>query len=190
MILVALGESSFSEAESRFLEQPESWQQDPAGLEIHGAILDGLGTEALLAGDFDKAESLIRRAVAASPKRSTAWFHLGQVLRVHGDWEAAIEAYEKSAACTEQAMESQIASWLTLPILYESTQECERVRTLFRSGMKQLVQSYPVESIEMWTPLFKCVPANQFSIGLSATKRFGIAKRLWTVVEFYLGVGA
>ena len=45
-------------------------------------------------------------------------------------------------------MESQIASWLTLPILYESTQECERVRALFRSGMKQLVQSYPVESIE------------------------------------------
>ena len=43
LILVALGESSFSEAESRFLEQPESWQQDPAGLEIHGAILDGWG---------------------------------------------------------------------------------------------------------------------------------------------------
>ena len=127
----------------------------------------------------------------ASPKRSTAWFHLGQVLRVHGDWEAAIEAYEKAAACTEQAMESQIASWLTLPILYESTQECERVRALFRSGMKQLVQSYPVESIEdVDAALQVCSGRTNFQLAYQQQNDLELQKRLWTVVEFYLGVGA
>ena len=48
--------------------------------------------------DLERAEELVREALAASPRSALAHFAKGQVLRAQGQWESAIPEYETALA--------------------------------------------------------------------------------------------
>ena len=128
LILVAMGQGQLAEAKGMFMSQSESWRTSSKGIEVHASILDYQSRESLLNSNFDEAAEFAREALAKNPELGSAWFNLGQVLRVHGDWEDAIEAYNRSSECSVDDISGQVAAWLTLPILYNSQAEIEQAR--------------------------------------------------------------
>ncbi|MBT6180060.1 MAG: tetratricopeptide repeat protein [Deltaproteobacteria bacterium] len=152
LILVAMGQGQLAEAKGMFMSQSESWRTSSKGIEVHASILDYQSRESLLNSNFDEAAEFAREALAKNPELGSAWFNLGQVLRVHGDWEDAIEAYNRSSECSVDDISGQVAAWLTLPILYNSQAEIEQARAHYSSGLDALLKSYKVDDLRDLTP--------------------------------------
>jgi predicted O-linked N-acetylglucosamine transferase (SPINDLY family) len=123
--------------------------------EVHAAILYGQSEKALLGADFEQAEQYARSALEKNPQLSSAWFNLGQVLRVYGDWQEAIEAYKSSAQFGDGDISGQIAAWLTLPVLYRSQEEVVYAREHYRAGLDALVATFKIDNLSELEPAFQ-----------------------------------
>lgn len=152
LLLVALGQTRYADALDMFMLQNKKWRESSLATEIHASILDGKSRENLLNSNFEEAEQYARAALEKNPRLGTAWFNLGQVLRVHGDWEDAIEAYKSAAQYTEGDISGQVAAWLTLPILYSSHDEIERARAHYCAGLDALVRDFEVDGLQELKP--------------------------------------
>ena len=152
LVLVAIGQARWAEALGLFMSQGETWRKSDLAREIHASILDGQSSAALLRSDFEEAEQFARAALEKVPDLSSAWLNLGQVLRVHGDWQEAIDAYTKSAECADGDLSGQVAAWLTLPILYSSQEEITHARKLYTQGLNALVSEFPPDSLDDLEP--------------------------------------
>jgi tetratricopeptide (TPR) repeat protein len=73
----------------------------------NAAACDGIGKTALRAGDFEKAASMYRRAVAAAPDREDLGLGLGKALLEGGQPEQAVEVLEGHVARWPQSAEAQ-----------------------------------------------------------------------------------
>ncbi|AZK96992.1 MULTISPECIES: tetratricopeptide repeat protein [Streptomyces] len=80
-----------------------------AALKADSAYPSALFNKALLlkASDPDKALGLLRRAVAADPKASTAHFHIGEILARKGREDEARNAYHRAVGL-DPALRSQV----------------------------------------------------------------------------------
>jgi tetratricopeptide (TPR) repeat protein len=71
---------------------------------LTGRVLDGMTSSA--AADVDRAEGLVRRALATSPRSPLAHFAKGEVLRAQGRPEAGIPEYEIAIAFNRNWVEA------------------------------------------------------------------------------------
>jgi len=188
LILVALGQLRFNDALGLWESYLDDWKTSVVAKEIHASILDGLGRECLLAADFDKAEVYFRDALRENPSSSSAGFNLGQVLRVHGDWKAAIAAYEHAASCAENDIAAQVAAWLTLPILYETDQEVVEVRQNYRHGLHELVTTFAPDTLdELSLATSVCTSRTNFQLAYQQADDLELQKEYGNWVSEVLG---
>ncbi len=99
------------------LPEPDPDGKDHVPVESARA-LDGLALEAWKQGDLQKALNLFEQAVAADPDDRVPHSHLGRLLTLATDYDAARSHLERSAALAPE--DPQV--WLDLQSLYERTQ--------------------------------------------------------------------
>src|SRR6185503_5168337 len=75
----------------------EEWafQERQSREEAYLGALETLAAQAQVGGDFEEADRLLRRVVAADPLRETAQRALMQVLAASGNYAAALTAYRE-----------------------------------------------------------------------------------------------
>ncbi|MCC7549557.1 MAG: tetratricopeptide repeat protein [Burkholderiales bacterium] len=74
----------------------------------------GLGSAYMKAGDHGTAAAHLQRAVTLEPAYSAAWKLLGQALTQLGQFERALEAYDRGIAAAESRGDKQAAKEMTV----------------------------------------------------------------------------
>jgi len=64
----------------------------------------GLALAWMHGGELERAESTLRELLARFPEHATAWFHLGEVLRMRSDLAGARVAYDRAVALDENEL--------------------------------------------------------------------------------------
>jgi TolB-like protein/Tfp pilus assembly protein PilF len=107
---ILLGRAALSKPPSRdtYAEAIQQFEHalalDPQSVEAQSSLAGSLATRALIglsgsrAADVARADELIGRALAASPRYALAHYVKGQVLRAQNRWEEAIPEYETALA--------------------------------------------------------------------------------------------
>ena len=64
----------------------------------------GLALAWMHGGELGRAEGVLRELLARFPEHATAWFHLGEVLRMRSDFAGARAAYDRAVALDESEL--------------------------------------------------------------------------------------
>jgi protein O-GlcNAc transferase len=106
--------------------------QAPATTQLQAAELIKQGQAAEARDEFDEAERLYRRAVAADDASADAHMNLGNVLNAKGQGPAAVESYERAISINPEHASAHYN--LGLALLYRG--DNARVVELFRTAVR------------------------------------------------------
>jgi tetratricopeptide (TPR) repeat protein len=90
------------------------------------------------AGEFQKAEFTLRRALDIDPLYADAWLELGAVSSILGEWAKSVNAYER--ACALQP--ANLSAWVGYAIALIANQDVRRAAETHNT----LLQRFPVAS--------------------------------------------
>ena len=114
----------------------------------HEPYLLGLGNLYLKLNRFEEAERIYNQLQEAHPNSASVYFNLGQIYRTHNLTERAIEAYTRAEELDPNNLENHWGKRLTLPVLYQSTEEIHQARTRFTQNLNALSEEVPLDSQE------------------------------------------
>lgn len=108
----------------------------------------GLGNIYLKLNLFEEAERTYTQLLQAHPDSASVHFNLGQVYRTHNLTERAIEAFTRAEELDPSNLENRWGKRLTLPVLYQSTDEIHQARTRFTQNLNALSEDVPLHNRE------------------------------------------
>ena len=82
-------------------------------------------------GDFAQAREILERAVKASPRDASLWFHLGASCGELNDVDAAIAAFERSRTLDPR----QAQTYFNLGLLYWRSGDLAKAKESYRAGL-------------------------------------------------------
>jgi protein O-GlcNAc transferase len=113
-------------------------RQDPAATQHQAAELIKQGQEAVARDEFDEAERLYRRAIAADDASADAHVNLGNVLNAKGHGPAAVESYERAISIDPK----HASAHYNLGLALHHAGDNARVVQLFRTAVR-LRETFP-----------------------------------------------
>ena len=130
----------------------EKWPEPNPESAIAYGVLAGFQR---LAGRYEDAERNARIAIASSNGVGAAFGHrsLGQQIRRHGDWEGALDHFQKAAEAARNDGENGLALEIGLHVAITVARAGEPAKAVH--GLEELVaDSSPYPLLNQWTRLF------------------------------------
>jgi adenylate cyclase len=190
-LLKPVSRDSYAEALSLF---ERALSLDPQSVEAQTSLAGPLATRVLIglsgscAADLARADELIGRALAASPRYTLAHYVKGQVLRAQNRWEEAIPEYETALASNPNFVAALNGlGWCKLwagsldeviPLVEQALSRSPRdpgIGNWYASiGMVHLLQSRPDEAIVWLEKVRNATPAKPYNhLNLAAAYALG-----------------
>ncbi len=134
-----------------------SWQPPPFRSEDRRAEADalaGLGTAYKLLASYDRsaretARALeLYRALGDERQEALAWINLGVARYLSGDWDGALDAWEKLTGKSGQTLEEELLNLNNLAFLYRERGDSPRAKALLTRALSKLRRATGYARIE------------------------------------------
>lgn len=127
-------------------KMPAAPQPKPAPVENRAAALVAEAQEHADRGEYELAEQLCRKALAADPLAAASYFLLAQLAQLKGDFEQGIEQLNKAIYADNRFL----AAYLELAALRERIGELPQAQALRHSALQIVRAMPPSEQIDQY----------------------------------------
>jgi predicted O-linked N-acetylglucosamine transferase (SPINDLY family) len=90
---------------------------------------------------FDEALVLLEQAIAINPNFTEAHFNMGLVLQQMGRYQHGLRCFQKALACNPAFAPAYWRHLLSLPMIYDTSEQIEAIRQKFSSNLDELIES-------------------------------------------------
>ncbi len=112
----------------------------------YAAALNNMGVIYRDNDQLDQAISCLEQAIAIDPMLVEAHYNLGVVWHKKGEYKRGLKHFQNALDCVPDYAPARWLQSLSLPMLYDSSQEIDNQRRKFSDNLDLLIQSTPLET--------------------------------------------
>lgn len=109
---------------------------------------NNLGILCIAQGRYDQAFVCFQEALSYKPDYVAAQYNLGDALRCQGRTDEAVKAFQKALSIKPDFAAAKWGALISLPVLYDSTDQIESVRSNWFSGVRELLGTINLKTSE------------------------------------------